>query len=272
MKQRIISAVILAPIFVILSLMGGNHFLAMIMVICGISAWEFAHIFDQDKDLRVPLGFSVVTTEVLLLTRAFIGIEASHRILTACIMAALIWGIWACEKQIPRSAISFAVLTACMVYIGWLGGYMISIRTLDAGKTKFLLTAVMVWTADIWAYFTGIAFGKHKISKIVSPKKSWEGYIGGIICTVICAILAERFIPAVDAILNMKQSIVLALAISIVSPIGDLGESMIKRTFGVKDSSNLIPGHGGFFDRFDAMFFAMPIAYYIFEWINLGGL
>ncbi|MBQ6598227.1 MAG: CDP-archaeol synthase, partial [Lentisphaeria bacterium] len=120
----------------------------------------------------------------------------------------------------------------------------------------------------VGAFFVGCAIGKHKMFRVVSPKKSWEGFFGGIAVTVLVAILLEWLIPAIDAILDMKQIIVLALIVSISSPLGDFGESMIKRCYGQKDSSNLIPGHGGFFDRFDSCFFAMPAAYYFFELIR----
>ena len=145
---------------------------------------------------------------------------------------------------------------------------MISLRQLPDGMVKFLLVMALIWIYDVGAFFVGIAIGKHKMFRVVSPKKSWEGFFGGIVVTILCAILIERFIPAVDAILNMKEIVVLALVVSLSSPLGDYGESMIKRCYGVKDSSNLIPGHGGFFDRFDSCFFAMPAAYYFFELIR----
>ena len=267
MKTRILSICVLVPIFISCAYLGGYPYLAMILLICGICAWEFARIYDCTGEFRIPLILSVVCVEILIIARYFLGVDASHRTLTFCIITAMIWGIWACEHEIPHSAVSFAVLTSDMVYIGWLGGYMISNRMQEDGFVKLMLIVSMVWTNDSFAYLVGRKIGKHKISKHVSPRKSWEGAIGGVVFTVLLAILAERFIPAVSAILNMKQIIILSLMVSIVGPLGDLGESMIKRSFGVKDSSHLIPGHGGFFDRFDAMFFAMPIGYYFFELI-----
>ncbi len=268
MKARVISACILVPVVVIAAVLGGLPFLALILVICGITAWEFGRIFDRHDDVRVPLILLVVSVLVLILARWFIGIDASHRILTLCIMGAILCGTILCERQVPKSALSFTVLTTGMVYIGWLGGYMISLRQLPDGMVKFLLVLCLIWVYDVGAFFVGIAIGKHKMFKVVSPKKSWEGFFGGIVVTVLVAVLAEWLIPAVDAILDMKQIIVLALVVSATSPFGDFGASMIKRCYGIKDSSNLIPGHGGFFDRFDSCFFAMPAAYYFFEFIR----
>lgn len=270
MLKRTLSAVILAPIFIWLIYYGSWPFLIVVLLICDVSAWEFGHIFDQDKDLKIPLVLLVITVTILILSRWFLGFDAAHRTLTFCIMSAMTWGVLACEQRIPHTAISFAVLTTGMVYIGWLGGYMISLRQLDHGVTKLFLVISFTWSGDIGAYLVGKALGKHKMMPFVSPKKSWEGFIGGVLFTVGAAILAEHFIPTVDLILNMKQIMIMAFLLSVCAPIGDFGESMIKRTFGVKDSSNLIPGHGGFFDRFDSMFFAMPIGYYFYEAITLG--
>ena len=266
MKARVISACILVPVVVIAAVLGGLPFLALVLVICGITAWEFGHIFDQHDNVRVPLILLVVSVIVLILARWFIGIDASHRILTLCIMGAMLCRFAGCT--LGAIALSFTVLTTGMVYIGWLGGYMISLRQLPDGMVKFLLVLSLIWVYDVGAFFVGCSIGKHKMFRIVSPKKSWEGFFGGIAVTILVAILLEWLIPAVDKILDMKQIVVLALIVSIASPLGDFGESMIKRCYGQKDSSNLIPGHGGFFDRFDSCFFAMPAAYYFFELIR----
>ncbi len=268
MKARVLSACVFVPVMLISILLGGWVFLAMVLVICGISAWEFGRLFDGHDGMRVPLTVLVISVLVLILARRFIGIGASHRILTACIMAAMLCCTLLCEKNIPKSALSFTVLTTGMVYIGWLGGYMISLRQLSDGAVKFLLVQLLIWAGDMGAFGVGRRIGKHKMLKIVSPKKSWEGFFGGIFFTVAVAVLSALFVPQVKAILTVAQAAALGLAIALTAPFGDFGESMIKRCFGVKDSSHLIPGHGGFFDRFDSCFFAMPVAFYFFELIN----
>lgn len=268
MKARVISACILVPVIIGTAILGGIPFLAVVLIICGISAWEFGHIFDQHDGIRTPLFLLVVSVLVLILARWFIGIDASHRTLTFCIMAAMLCGTILCEKEVPKSALSFVVLTTGMVYIGWLGGYMISLRQLPDGAVKFLIVMFMVWINDVGAFAVGSAIGKHKMFKIVSPKKTWEGFFGGMFFTMLISILAQIFIPPVHSVIDLPQVIILSIAVSISGPLGDYGESMIKRCYGLKDSSNLIPGHGGFFDRFDSCFFAMPVAYYVFELIK----
>ena len=270
MKARVLSACVFVPVILGSALIGGWVFLAIVLVICDISAWEFGRLFDQHDGMRIPLTVLIISVIVLILARWFLGIGASHRILTACIMAAILCGTLLCEEGVPKSALSFTVLTTGMVYIGWLGGYMISIRQLPNGAVRFILVLLLIWVGDMGAFAVGRRIGKHKMLKVVSPKKSWEGLAGGILFTILIAVLAALIVPPVKAILTVKQAALLGLTIALTGPFGDFGESMIKRCFGVKDSSNLIPGHGGFFDRFDSCFFAMPAAYYFFELIQLS--
>lgn len=102
----------------------------------------------------------------------------------------------------------------------------------------------------------------------VSPKKTWEGYFGGIVFAIGIAFLGHRFVPSVARLMTLVETLLFALAVSVICPFGDFGESMLKRSFAVKDSSNLIPGHGGILDRLDSILFSMPIAFWFYEVVN----
>ena len=121
--------------------------------------------------------------------------------------------------------------------------------------------------ADSAAYFVGRRFGKRKMSPRVSPKKTWEGFVGGVIVTPIFGALVG-LLPAAQVITPLHGAI-LGLLISLIGPIGDLGESVIKRQAGVKDSSNLIPGHGGILDRTDSVLVSSAVGYYYLLWFVL---
>lgn len=121
---------------------------------------------------------------------------------------------------------------------------------------------VLVWTSDIFAYLIGSMFGKHKLMERISPKKTWEGSIGGLVFAIGAAYILSLFVDQ----LNLVEWIVLALIIVISGTIGDLAESLLKRNAGVKDSGTIFPGHGGVLDRFDAVIFATPM---VFIFINL---
>lgn len=118
---------------------------------------------------------------------------------------------------------------------------------------------LLIWSSDSFAYFSGRMFGKHKMAPKISPKKTWEGFAGGVICTLILGYLIEQKMP------EMRGNwALMGLIISIFAPLGDLVESQLKRTFGVKDSGNIIPGHGGVLDRLDSFIICAPIVYLYF--------
>jgi phosphatidate cytidylyltransferase len=124
----------------------------------------------------------------------------------------------------------------------------------------YLIISILatIWICDSAAFFGGTALGKHKLFPRVSPKKSWEGAIFGFVFAILAMILAKNIV--LDFI-TLKDAIVIGFIIGTLGQIGDLTESLLKRDAGVKDSSNLIPGHGGIFDRFDSLLFSSPIIY-----------
>lgn len=121
---------------------------------------------------------------------------------------------------------------------------------------------VLIWTSDTGAYLTGITIGKHPLFKRISPKKSWEGFIGGTLLTVAMSVLVSRFSHEI----NVYHWIIVAILIAIFGVLGDLVESMLKRSLDVKDSGNFLPGHGGILDRFDSLIISSP---FVFTFIQL---
>ena len=122
----------------------------------------------------------------------------------------------------------------------------------------------LIWSSDGFAYFAGRMFGKHKMAPKISPKKTWEGFAGGVICTLILGFFIEQNMPELRG-----NWIIIGLLVSVFAPLGDLVESQLKRTFGVKDSGNIIPGHGGVLDRLDSFILCAPVVYLYFIIENL---
>jgi len=120
---------------------------------------------------------------------------------------------------------------------------------------------VLVWANDVFAYLTGIFFGRHKLFESISPKKTWEGSIGGLLFSLLFA----YFIYTATGEMTLLQWLVLAVLVAVVGTLGDLAESLLKRNVGVKDSGKLMPGHGGILDRFDAVLFVVPFVYVYFN-------
>jgi phosphatidate cytidylyltransferase len=144
-------------------------------------------------------------------------------------------------------------------YVAILFSFQVSIRTGMDGKQWLVFLYFVIWASDIGAYSIGIPFGKHRLYEKVSPKKSIEGFIGALIASAGMALLCRAwFMPSI----GMGEAVGLALALAVVGVIGDLVESLFKRSAGVKDSGGIIPGHGGILDRMDSMLFAAPVLYY----------
>ncbi len=127
-----------------------------------------------------------------------------------------------------------------------------------------LLVFILTWTFDTFAYLTGVKFGKTKIMPSISPKKSWEGFAGGFVFTVLAAYISATYFFAID----LNQAITISLFLPFTATLGDFTESYYKRKAGVKDSGNFIPGHGGMLDRMDAFMITIPVLYIYINLIN----
>lgn len=123
---------------------------------------------------------------------------------------------------------------------------------------------VLIWSSDSFAYFSGRFFGKHKMAPKISPKKTWEGFAGGVLLTLVFSFFIERFHPELRG-----NWMIVGFLVSVFAPLGDLVESQLKRSFGVKDSGNIIPGHGGILDRLDSFIICAPVVYLYFILDNL---
>jgi phosphatidate cytidylyltransferase len=168
------------------------------------------------------------------------------------------------ERGDTRSVFNVAVAVFGGLYIGALGSHLIAVRGLDEGAYLTIVLYGCVIVADSAAYFVGRQWGQHKMSPHVSPKKSWEGYAGGIAGGLIFGALAGG-LPESD-VLNAAHGAMIGLLIGILGTVGDLAISAIKRQVGAKDSSHLIPGHGGILDRLDSVFVAAVVGYYYLTW------
>lgn len=134
--------------------------------------------------------------------------------------------------------------------------------TLDESKTftlEIFMLFVLIWSSDTFAYLTGKFFGKHKMAPRISPKKTWEGFAGGVVLTLILGFFVEQYFPELRG-----NWMMVGFLVSVFAPLGDLVESQLKRSFAVKDSGNIIPGHGGVLDRLDSFIICVPVVYLYF--------
>ncbi|HSF80547.1 MAG TPA: phosphatidate cytidylyltransferase [Anaerolineales bacterium] len=267
--KRLWVAIILLPIGLILISIGGIPFALLIALFMGLAAWEYDRLFRAGG--FKPAGVLIPAGALLLLYGRFTtGFESAHWMISLVILVSMAYHLVAYERGVDTAGTDFGITLAGVLYFGWVGGYLMSLRDLPDGKWWFLIALPAVWLADSGAYFIGRKFGQHRLSPRLSPKKSWEGYLGGILFGSLGAALLTllwRIGAGPESAVTVWRAALLGLVLSILTPLGDLGESMIKRQFGVKDSSNLFPGHGGAFDRIDSWLWAGVIGYYVIVWL-----
>jgi phosphatidate cytidylyltransferase len=187
--------------------------------------------------------------------------------LTFLILAAMTWHLLDYEKGRDLAAADFAITSTGIIYLGWIGAYLIDIRNLQDGLFWLALVLPSAWLADTAAFFFGKRFGNHQLSLRLSPKKTWEGYWAGVFFgTFGTASLAILWHSLGGPALPWWQAAILGAVLSILTILGDLGESMFKRQAGVKDSSNLMPGHGGILDRMDSWIWAGALGFPLIVW------
>ncbi len=255
--KRLITALILLPIVILIIVKGGAFlFAALLAVFACIGMNEFYSMAMPERILESRLAS--MFSAVLVLSPFAVG---SHLILTAIgslfLLFAILFLFRIRNLSNAASEVSYAVLA--FLYIPFLLMHLVLLRQTSYGVQWLLVIMLIVMTNDSAAYYTGSAFGKTKLYPLVSPKKSVEGSLGGLLGSICGTLIAKfTFFPQ----LTFVDVFVTALVIGALGQVGDLFESLLKRSFGVKDSGTIFPGHGGVLDRLDSILFAAPVTFY----------
>lgn len=256
LKQRIITALIMAPIAIAgIFLLPIAGFAVFVGLVLAIGAWEWANLAGFSGPWRYLYA---VISALLMLGVYFLPASLSLMVGLAWWLLAFVLvvkypklaSVW--SSRAARSVIGMVILGAA-----WIS--MLQLKMLPDSDYLILLLFLLIWGADIGAYFSGRAFGKRKLAPDVSPGKSWAGFFGGMITAL--AIAAAMALAMSKPPLMSTDGLVfllICLAVAMISVLGDLTISMFKRNAGVKDSSGLLPGHGGFLDRIDSLLAAGP--------------
>ncbi|EWH03448.1 phosphatidate cytidylyltransferase [Halomonas sp. BC04] len=265
LRQRIITAAWLAPLMLagLFGLQGGA-FAAFTAAIVLLAAWEWtnlAGVTEPNQRLALVAGLAVAML-LLWATGAMLAVWPLWLALVGW-LANLYWVIhYPAKGEQWQSPLRRLAMGLWVLLPAWVGFNILR----EAGAIWLLFVLLLVWGADIGAYFSGRAWGRRKLAPRVSPGKSWEGVFGGLVVTFLLALVF-----AVWQDLGVAGGLALVLAtaaVTLVSVLGDLVESMLKRYRGIKDSSNLLPGHGGVLDRIDSLTAAVPL----FALLSLGVL
>jgi phosphatidate cytidylyltransferase len=262
--KRITSAlVILPPLVLFLSYAPPALFLVLVLLLVSLSLREYVQLLAMIQ-LPVCSRMSYTVAFLLVLTAYTGGERWMSRALSLGIIALAVAVMTTGQFGVQRFPAMLHSLFG-VLFVGWSLGHLVLLRSLDGGQWSILFLCTIIWVGDSIAMYVGKSLGRHKMAPTISPGKTWEGAAGCILGCLLAAALGVHFLMPR---LALWQGLVLGLVISLVAQVSDLSESLIKRYAGVKDSGELIPGHGGLLDRVDSMLFAAPVFLYTLDFLS----
>ena len=272
-KNRLITGFIIGALVFSAIILGGPFLLGLILVFIIFATKEYADIL-RNK------GFLPFFKFILIISVSMLLISASgyDNLIPLVLIAGTIGSFLAVLFRGRQPYIANVATTILGFLIAWLPCHVFLIRqmgpevelfgiTFKQGLYFLVFIFFVILLTDIGAYFFGTRFGKHKLSPVISPKKSVEGAVYGGLCAIIVGLIIGNLIG-----ISLYHAFVLSLLVTVFAQLGDLSESLIKRDAGVKDSGTSLPGHGGFLDRADSYLFSVPVAYYYIKYFILSGL
>jgi len=269
LARRTIFAVIAAPASIAIVYFGDWALAILLSVLAALAAWE---LFRMARETGVqplePPGIVLAALIPIAIHAQRLGVYSlSLTAVVAMVLVLFASTIWLRGPQ--GKPLATIAITAFGVLYASLFSYIYALRYHDyavgarAGTALVVLPVLLTWATDIGAYMFGRTFGRKKLIPAISPGKTVEGAVGGLGLAIVICLLYVRFIlmPFASLGLTIQGAVLFAIVVSVAAQTGDLAESLLKREAGVKDSSRIIPGHGGILDRFDSLLFVMPVAF-----------
>lgn len=258
MSQRIITAIIAALVFLPIVFWGGIPFVILIYIMASICLFEILRM-KQVALLSVPGILSLFLLWIFLLPIDFLDFEKNFDLDKKLVLFFVGILIFLCYSFISKNNFSFEHIGFCLLSIMYIGiGFYYIMETRSAGVLVIFFALFLIWATDSGAYFIGRAMGKRKLAPHISPNKTVEGSLGGILSAIVVALLFY-FLSDIGEMFHFGELLLVTVILSVFGQFGDLVESALKRYYNVKDSGNILPGHGGMLDRVDSWLFVMPL-------------
>ena len=265
MLRRLATSLLLLVLIVPAIVLGGVVYFLYVGFFIVTATIEYVQMFRRAR--FQPSGVLTVGGTFLLLGVRALRPAWMDWAFTALVLIAMIYHMYAYECGRHEAALDFVITLGGLTYLGWIAGYILDLRALPEGGWWVMIVFPVVWLADSVAYMIGARYGSHKILQRLSPKKSWEGFLAGVfIGTLYGGFFAFAYSRFGPLHLSIWQGLLLGFILSSLTTLGDLGESLLKRYTGTKDSGTFLPGHGGAFDRIDSLIWAAVIGVI---WIRL---
>lgn len=264
LAKRVASAAVIIIFGFLLVLAGGWIYAIGVALILSIAAWEYATMFR--KGGYFPAFYLVIAgTFFTALTGRFENPEYLLLAVGLFILAVIAWHILTFASHQQTAGIDLAVSLSAILFIAFLGAYIVRLRFLPDGFYWLLMAIAPAGISDIGAFLIGSAIGSRKMAPALSPGKTIEGYLGGVLTAAATGYavgaIANLSVPHISGLTGLM----VGFAVGVFCPLGDLGKSLLKRQFSLKSTSNLIPGHGGVLDRIDTWLWAGVISYYLIK-------
>ncbi|QPD05066.1 MAG: Phosphatidate cytidylyltransferase [Candidatus Nitrospira kreftii] len=261
--RRLYTALALIPaVYIIIAHLAPWVLTLLLLVVGSIALLELYNLSFPSHVSRLLMGGGLAGFTLTLIHPHF-SFSMQELLLGSVLLAAVIISISAASTEHRWN--DAVVILLGVFYVGFPLSTVVSTRTLPGGEWLVLFLAVVTWASDTGAYYAGTLWGKHPLLPSISPKKTVEGVLGGLVLAVGVAFLAQQWFTSE---LSLADAVILGLLLTTVGLLGDLFESMIKRRTGVKDSGGILPGHGGMLDRLDSLLFTAPTFYYYVAYVR----
>ena len=261
LNKRFLTALVVLPLLVLLIEIGGWFFFGAMCIFACIAIWEYVDMLRiKGHQPKFILAFGLMITIMVEILN--IGLDIFFPTLTLLTFMTLAWQLYRSPSQTPL--VDWALTLAGSLYIGLGMGHLLGLRLLPDGSVWVYLAVTCAWMNDTLAYFGGRFLGKNLFWPSWSPKKTWEGLLSGTLGSILGAAVVIYFVQ-----LPLIHALIIGGLTAIVSPLGDLSISLMKRYTGVKDTSRLLPGHGGALDRLDSLMFVGIVVFYYIKWMIL---
>lgn len=261
LAQRVAVGVVAVPIIFFLCMAGGLYFFSFIAIVSAVALREFYGLAEA-KGAKPLVTLGIVGG--FFINLSFFLPVASHPppFAIVLLLIVIVFSVRELFHDEGSALLNLSTTLLGVLYISLFLGTLIGLRELLGGYAVMSVFAI-IWICDSAAFHVGSALGKHKLFPRVSPQKSWEGAAAGLIFAIVSALAAKYLVLG---FLSVASAVIIGTIVGTIGQLGDLVESLMKRDAGVKDSSTLIPGHGGAFDRFDSMLLVAPCVYLYVEY------
>jgi phosphatidate cytidylyltransferase len=260
--RRLLSAAVGLPLLVLVVVLGGRWYDAVLAIVLAAATVEL--LVQVGVSPRAPLAWLAAAAVAALALAVPAPAALSGGILVVFVVLSLVASLApaAAEDRFDR----WSLAVALALYVGWLGRYLGLLRQGDDGRAWVLFTLLVTFASDTGAYAVGRLAGRHRFAPRISPGKTLEGAIGGLVWAGVGAVIFNIVLgPRHPALLMLA----IGLGVSLAAQLGDLCESALKRRLEIKDAGSLVPGHGGLLDRLDSLLFTGPLVYYVLRWMSL---